>query len=139
MTLQHYALDRLAAHHRSSTGVMRIVQGLDERARVVLAFTNCAAIACVHRLSRFGLRFAFPFIGERIFQRIRPAAILRLQSFHFLVGKIFGARLVFVESLTRTASLSLSGRMVRPLADAFFVQWPDLAAALGVRFAGRLL
>ena len=57
----------------------------------------------------------------------------------FLVGKIFCTRLVYVESLTRTTSLSLSGRMVRPLADAFFVQWQDLAASIGARFAGRLL
>jgi UDP-N-acetylglucosamine:LPS N-acetylglucosamine transferase len=57
----------------------------------------------------------------------------------FLAGKLFGARLIFVESLTRTTSLSLSGRLVRPLTDAFFVQWPDLARAKRARFAGRLL
>lgn len=56
----------------------------------------------------------------------------------FLAGKLFGARLVYVESLTRTTSLSLSGRLVRPLADAFFVQWPELAGGKA-RFSGRLL
>jgi beta-1,4-N-acetylglucosaminyltransferase len=83
------------------------------------------------------------WLAWKLVRRERPDVILStgaaLAVPFFLVGKIFGARLVFVESLTRTASLSLSGRMVRPLADAFFVQWPDLAAALGVRFAGRLL
>jgi beta-1,4-N-acetylglucosaminyltransferase len=58
----------------------------------------------------------------------------------FLIGKLLGRRLVYVESLTRTAGLSLSGRLVYPLADAFFVQWP--AAARGRRkayYCGRVL
>ena len=33
----------------------------------------------------------------------------------------------YVESLTRTRGLSLSGRMIYPLASAFFVQWPGAA------------
>lgn len=45
----------------------------------------------------------------------------------FLVGRLLGRRLVYVESLTRSESLSLSGRLVYPLADRFFVQWPALA------------
>jgi len=46
----------------------------------------------------------------------------------FLVGKLLGRRLVYVESLTRVDSLSTSGRLVYPLADRFFVQWPRAAA-----------
>ena len=42
----------------------------------------------------------------------------------FLVGKLRGVRLVYVESLTRTEGPSLSGRLVAPLADELFVQWP---------------
>ena len=38
-----------------------------------------------------------------------------------------GIRLVYVESVTRTESLSLSGRLVYPLASRFFVQWPAVA------------
>ena len=45
----------------------------------------------------------------------------------FIVGKLRRCRLIYVESLTRTTSLSLSGRIVYPLADAFFVQWPEAA------------
>ena len=83
------------------------------------------------------------WLAWKLVRRERPDVIVStgaaLAVPFFLVGKVFGARLVFVESLTRTTSLSLSGRMVRPLADAFFVQWPDLAAETGARFAGRLL
>jgi len=82
-------------------------------------------------------------LAWRVVRRERPDAILStgaaLSVPFFLFGKIFGARLIFVESLTRTTSLSLSGRLVRPLSDAFFVQWPDLARRGRARFAGRLL
>lgn len=82
-------------------------------------------------------------LAWRVVRRERPDVILStgaaLAVPFFLAGKLFGARLVFVESLTRTTSLSLSGRLVRPLSDAFFVQWPDLAHAKRSRFAGRLL
>jgi UDP-N-acetylglucosamine:LPS N-acetylglucosamine transferase len=42
----------------------------------------------------------------------------------FWVGRLLGRRCVYVESLTRLESISLSGRLIRPVADAFFVQWP---------------
>jgi beta-1,4-N-acetylglucosaminyltransferase len=83
------------------------------------------------------LRFAWRAVRSE-----RPDVILStgaaLAVPFFLAGKLFGARLVYVESLTRTTSLSLSGRLVRPLADAFFVQWPELARGKA-RFTGRLL
>lgn len=41
----------------------------------------------------------------------------------FIVGKLLRKRLVYVESLTRVNDLALSGRLVYPLADSFFVQW----------------
>jgi UDP-N-acetylglucosamine:LPS N-acetylglucosamine transferase len=71
-------------------------------------------------------------LAWRVVRRTRPDAILStgaaLAVPFFLVGRLHGSRLVYVESLTRTRGLSLSGRMVYRLADAFFVQWPDVAA-----------
>ncbi len=82
-------------------------------------------------------------LAWRVTRRERPDVVLStgaaLAFPFFLAGKLHGARLVYVESLTRTTSLSFTGRLVRPLADAFFVQWPELAAEKGTRFAGRLL
>jgi UDP-N-acetylglucosamine:LPS N-acetylglucosamine transferase len=43
----------------------------------------------------------------------------------FIVGRLHGTRCVYVESFTRVRGLSMSGRMVYPLAHAFFVQWPS--------------
>jgi UDP-N-acetylglucosamine:LPS N-acetylglucosamine transferase len=74
----------------------------------------------------------------------RPDAILStgagLAVPFFLVGKLLGVRLVYVESVTRTESLSLSGRMVYRLADRFFVQWPQLAERFPrAEYAGGVL
>jgi beta-1,4-N-acetylglucosaminyltransferase len=57
----------------------------------------------------------------------------------FLIGRLCGCRLIYVESLTRTSSLSLSGRMVYPLAHAFFVQWPRTTRLRRARYVGGLL
>lgn len=56
----------------------------------------------------------------------------------FVVGRLRGCRCIYVESLTRTRSLSLSGWLVWPLAHAFFVQWPE-AAGRRRTYAGRVL
>ncbi len=57
----------------------------------------------------------------------------------FVVAKLRRRRAVYVESLTRTSSLSLSGRMVYALADAFFVQWPGTTKLRRARYVGNIL
>jgi UDP-N-acetylglucosamine:LPS N-acetylglucosamine transferase len=44
----------------------------------------------------------------------------------FLV-KLIGAKVVWIDSITNVEQISLSGRMVRYIADLFLVQWPHLA------------
>lgn len=83
-----------------------------------------------------------PFAWRTI-RRLDPDVILStgagLAVPFFLVGKLLRRRLVYVESFTRTESLSLSGRLVYPLADEFFVQWPQAAKRRRTRYAGRVL
>jgi UDP-N-acetylglucosamine:LPS N-acetylglucosamine transferase len=83
-------------------------------------------------------------LAWRVVRDERPAAILStgaaLAVPFFLIGKLHGCRLVYVESVTRIDSLSLSGKIVYPLADAFFVQWPNAAGRRRrARFVGGLL
>ena len=83
--------------------------------------------------------FAWRYLRAR-----RPQAILStgagLAVPFFLIGKLLGARLVYVESVTRTESISLSGRLVHPLADRFFAQWPATAERLRTaEYAGSVL
>jgi UDP-N-acetylglucosamine:LPS N-acetylglucosamine transferase len=79
-------------------------------------------------------------LAWRVVRSERPDAILStgaaLAVPFFLVGKLFGARLVYVESLTRTTDLSLTGRIVYPLTDACFVQWPEANRRRRTRYVG---
>lgn len=83
-------------------------------------------------------------LAWRLLRRDRPAAILSTGAGvavpFFLIGKLLGARLIYVESVTRTESISLTGRLVYPLADRFFAQWPAAAARLRrAEYAGAVL
>jgi beta-1,4-N-acetylglucosaminyltransferase len=84
------------------------------------------------------------WLAWRVLRRNRPDAILStgaaLAVPFFAVGKLLGVRLVYVESVTRTETISLSGRLVYPLADRFFVQWPEAAGRLRrAEYAGGVL
>lgn len=83
-------------------------------------------------------------LSVRVLRNFRPDAILSTGAGIavplFLVGKLMGVRLVYVESITRSESLSLTGRLVYRLADRFFVQWPQLAAKLErAEYAGGVM
>ncbi|MHC4159172.1 MAG: PssD/Cps14F family polysaccharide biosynthesis glycosyltransferase [Planctomycetota bacterium] len=43
------------------------------------------------------------------------------------LGKLLGAKVIWIDSITNVENLSLSGRMVRYVADLLLVQWPELA------------
>jgi hypothetical protein len=69
-------------------------------------------------------------LAFRVLKRLRPRAIVTTGAgvavpFCY-VGRLFGARIVYIESFSRIHEPSLTGRLVHPVADAFFVQWPEL-------------
>jgi UDP-N-acetylglucosamine:LPS N-acetylglucosamine transferase len=55
------------------------------------------------------------------------------------IGRLRGARIVYVESFTRIDSPSLSCRLIAPVADRIYAQWPELLHALPrARYAGTV-
>jgi len=42
------------------------------------------------------------------------------------LGKLFRAKVVWIDSITNVEQISLSGKMVRYVADLFLVQWSEL-------------
>lgn len=42
------------------------------------------------------------------------------------LGKLRGAKIIWLDSITNVERMSLSGRMVRYVADLCLVQWPEL-------------
>jgi UDP-N-acetylglucosamine:LPS N-acetylglucosamine transferase len=56
------------------------------------------------------------------------------------LGKLIGARVIWLDSITNVQRLSLSGWMVRRITDLFLVQWPALAQEYDkVEYAGSVL
>lgn len=43
-----------------------------------------------------------------------------------IVGRLLRVNVVYIESMARITSPSLTGRLVHPFADTFIVQWPEL-------------
>jgi len=81
---------------------------------------------------------------SRFVRRHRPDAILTCGASPAvpaaLVGKVFGVPTVYVEPLSSVTRLSLTGRLMGRLADAFFVQWDGLVSRVpGARCEGPLL
>jgi beta-1,4-N-acetylglucosaminyltransferase len=87
--------------------------------------------------------FRNTMVAWRVIREARPDAILStgaaLAVPFFVVGKLHRIRLVYVESLTRTSSLSLSGKIIYPLADEFFVQWKGATKRRRARYVGSLM
>ncbi len=42
------------------------------------------------------------------------------------LGKLLGAKLIWIDSITNVEKLSLSGRIIRYIVDLLLVQWPEL-------------
>ena len=51
-----------------------------------------------------------------------------------------GIQTIYVESLTRIKDLPLSGRLVYPIVDHIYVQWPEFAEKYGkAQFKGQVV
>lgn len=44
----------------------------------------------------------------------------------FFIGKLFGAKCVYIEVFDRIDHSTMSGKMVYPIADKFIVQWEEM-------------
>lgn len=79
-----------------------------------------------------------------ILRRERPDVVLSTGAaagcMCCFLGKLMGAKIVWVDSITNVDRLSLSGRMVRHIADLFLVQWPELARKYrGTEYVGTIV
>jgi UDP-N-acetylglucosamine:LPS N-acetylglucosamine transferase len=82
-------------------------------------------------------------LAWKVIRRERPSAMLTTGAGVAVpfawVARAHRVPVVYVESFTRIEGLSLSARMIRPVASRLYGQWPELAqSAQRVRFAGNL-
>jgi hypothetical protein len=78
-----------------------------------------------------------------ILLRIRPHVIISTGAapgyFAIRLGKLLGARTVWIDSVANVEKLSLSGRKIGPHADLWLTQWPQLVHPDGPYFLGGVL
>jgi UDP-N-acetylglucosamine:LPS N-acetylglucosamine transferase len=99
----------------------------------------------VPNASRFELKGFLPgaWRAIRILWRERPDAIVTTGSapmlIFLLLGRLMGARTLWVDSLANPEQLSSSGKMAQRIAHQTVSQWPEVAAAEGVHYWGSVL
>ena len=75
--------------------------------------------------------------------RLRPDAVITTGAapgyFALRLGRMFGARTVWIDSMANAEELSLSGQQSRRHADLWLTQWEHLAKPEGPKFLGSVL
>lgn len=80
----------------------------------------------------------------RIVYKFKPDTIVstgaQIGGFVCYIGKLFGAKVIYIESLAKTQTLSKTGKNVYKLADKFYVQWKSLEKKYEkAEYLGRLI
>lgn len=75
--------------------------------------------------------------------RFRPDVVISTGAapgfFALLLGRLAGARTIWIDSIANAEEMSLAGRKVRHWADHWLTQWPELAAEGGPSFIGAVI
>ena len=70
------------------------------------------------------------FRAFKVIRKERPDLIISCGAAvavpFFYVGKLYHAKLIYIEVFDRINTSSLTGRMVYPITDRFIVQWEEL-------------
>lgn len=78
-----------------------------------------------------------------VFLRERPEIVVSTGAapgyFALRIGKLFGARTIWLDSIANVDVLSRSGRQVGDFADLWLTQWPHLATLQGPFCRGAVL
>ncbi|MGA8274099.1 MAG: hypothetical protein WB919_21245 [Candidatus Sulfotelmatobacter sp.] len=73
----------------------------------------------------------------------RPAVVVSTGAapgyFALFLGRLFGAKTIWIDSVTNIERLSMSGSLVGRYADLWLTQWPHLAKPAGPRYGGAVL
>ena len=89
------------------------------------------------RLVRMGIKLAWIMLLER------PDVIVSTGAapgyFAIRLGRLLGARTIWLDSIANVEQVSMTGQMVRMHADLWLTQWPELATPDGPRHAGSVL
>lgn len=135
-------LSRLEAAWTGQEVFWVATQGLPGMKTAGVGVRTYAVGECNRRTPLRTLGVAFRCL--RVALRERPDVVISTGAaagcLFCVFAKILGAKVIWVDSITNVGRLSLGGRVVRPLADLFLVQWPELAEGpRRVEYAGAVI
>lgn len=86
---------------------------------------------CSRRDWRFPFRLLYiALFALKVFMKECPDVVISTGAMAtfpiLLVGKLMGKRVIFIESLARVTSASLTGKLTYRFADLFIVRWPEM-------------
>lgn len=96
------------------------------------------------REASFLLRMMANFTASlKIWHKEKPDVIVcvgALATIPFcLIGRVRGAKLIFIESFAKTSSPTMTGKLLHKLADRFYVQWESMLSVYpDARFVGGI-
>ena len=74
--------------------------------------------------------FINTFRAFKILRKERPDLIISCGAAvavpFFYIGKLYGAKLIYIEVFDRINTSSLTGKLVYPITDRFIVQWEEM-------------
>lgn len=79
----------------------------------------------------------------RLIRAERPAVVISTGALPGVIalalGRVAGARTVWLDSVANAEEMSMSGRLARRVADLWLSQWPEVARAQGATYIGSIL
>lgn len=70
------------------------------------------------------------FKSMYLYFKIKPKVIITTGAHTAVpmcyIGKLFGSKVIFIETFANITTRTLSGRLVYPIADLFLVQWEEM-------------
>ncbi len=81
------------------------------------------------------LTYPFKFIYNSfkslfLYIKIRPKVIITTGTHTAVpmcyIGKVFGSKIIFIETFANQSTKTLSGKLVYPIANLFIVQWEEM-------------
>lgn len=70
------------------------------------------------------------FKSVYLYFKIKPKVIITTGAHTAVpmcyIGKLFGSKVIFIETFANITTRTLSGRLVYPIADLFLVQWEEM-------------
>lgn len=116
--------------------------GVKEMYRADVSPHRYYAIPDVSRLHKWNLPFTVLKLTA-ILVLVRPNVVITTGSapgmLALRMGKLLGARTVWIDSVANVEEMSMSGRSAKGVADLWLTQWPHLAKEDGPTYIGSVL